>query len=611
MDNNEFLHLDFKKNNNVVFNRGKLLDANHWRELLVYWKKSEIQVDDCTTFNVNISTFYDQRQWFYSNWKSKGRKVFVSENLKKALIKRKDFCNEFSNALNATIPSNLNKINLSNLKRSLTKEQEVNVSCSIAIKNGANFSVPGAGKTTATLAIWNHFFQEKSINKLLVVCPLSVIETWLEDEIPETFHIPPLACKVSTLPIDKNVEVLLVNYEKLEQNYILNKLINWANDNNVMMVLDEAHRVKGGGHSVRWNFCKQLADCCKRVELLTGTPMPQGYSDLRNLFTLSWGNLPSSLVSDNALANLNPGGLFVRTTKDQLKLRPPVIREIVCEPSEVQYDIYTALKKNYAGIFKMDEGSERFLGKKGSAVMTLIAAATNPGLILGRELESSYLDFTWPPKEISKNTEIIDLIKEYSKYQKPPPKYSWVLKFIKEQSKLGKKTLIWSNFVGNIISLNRLLRKQNHSPAVVHGGVNGELRRKEIERFKADPACHALITNPQTLGEGISLHKVCNQSVYLDRTFNLVHYLQSLDRIHRLGLDKDTVTNIYVLTTANTIDNRIDSRLKVKIDRMAESLNDNSLVKSSDVIYDDNERLLDLKLDNLDLEELFNHLNNE
>ena len=77
-----------------------------------------------------------------------------------------------------------------------------------------------------------------------------------------------------------------------------------------------------------------------------------------------------------------------------------------------------------------------------------------------------------------------------------------------------------------------------------------------IDKFRNQDDCFVLLTNPQTLGEGISFHHVCNQAIYLDRTYNAGQYLQSLDRIHRLGLPKDTKTFIYLLTTENSIDNR-------------------------------------------------------
>ena len=48
-----------------------------------------------------------------------------------------------------------------------------------------------------------------------------------------------------------------------------------------------------------------------------------------------------------------------------------------------------------------------------------------------------------------------------------------------------------------------------------------------------------LLTNPHTLAESVSLHSVCHDAVYFEYSYNLVHPLQSKDRIHRLGLPKE------------------------------------------------------------------------
>ena len=137
-------------------------------------------------------------------------------------------------------------------------------------------------------------------------------------------------------------------------------------------------------------------------------------------------------------------------------------------------------------------------------------------------------------------------------------------------------------------------------------------RKVEINKFRNQENCAVLITNPQTLGEGISFHHVCNQAVYLDRTYNAGQYLQSLDRIHRLGLPKDTKTSIYLLTTENSIDNRISSRLRSKINRMADVLNDDSLRDVVDIdFFDFDEQAFEIGIDRLDLNDLLKHLNDE
>ena len=53
-----------------------------------------------------------------------------------------------------------------------------------------------------------------------------------------------------------------------------------------------------------------------------------------------------------------------------------------------------------------------------------------------------------------------------------------------------------------------------------------------------------LIGNPKKGGEGISLHYNCHNAIYLDRTYNAAEYLQSRDRIHRIGMPSDVVPKL-------------------------------------------------------------------
>lgn len=58
-----------------------------------------------------------------------------------------------------------------------------------------------------------------------------------------------------------------------------------------------------------------------------------------------------------------------------------------------------------------------------------------------------------------------------------------------------------------------------------------------------------LITNPHTLAESVSLHHVCHDAIYYEYSYNLVHLLQSKDRIHRLGLPEKQYTQYYYMNT--------------------------------------------------------------
>ena len=77
-----------------------------------------------------------------------------------------------------------------------------------------------------------------------------------------------------------------------------------------------------------------------------------------------------------------------------------------------------------------------------------------------------------------------------------------------------------------------------------------------------------LIANPAACSEAISLHTTCQNAIYYDLSFNCAQYLQSLDRIHRVGGSEDKEVEYYFLQYVNTIDQRILENLNIKKERM-------------------------------------------
>ena len=98
-----------------------------------------------------------------------------------------------------------------------------------------------------------------------------------------------------------------------------------------------------------------------------------------------------------------------------------------------------------------------------------------------------------------------------------------------------------------------------------------ETREKIVNEFN-DPSSNSriIIANPFAVAESISLHKACHNAIYLERSFNAAHFMQSKDRIHRYGLKPGTVTTYYHLLSKDSIDETIEARLNMKEQRMLE-----------------------------------------
>lgn len=554
------------------------------------------------------SEFAYKKNWLRENWTRLGHKVELDKAVIASVQAAEALVVDFERLATSQGRGEHVDPNLLCLKRQLTPFQIQNLKNLVTMNNGANFSVPGAGKTSTTLAVWEFFRRSGAVQRLLVVCPRSAFEAWEKEPVlilQKSIQIN----QFSEDSIPPDTDLLYVNYEQLENSQRLQRLIRWMDQGPTMLVIDEAHRIKGGEKSIRWKACRELGAHAFRVDLLTGTPMPQSQEDLRNLLTLSWQGIPQHFFTNARLSSLQRGGVFVRTTKRELELPPMRIEPVTVEMSLVQRDIYSALRRTFAGQFGMKDGDYGYFEKKGKAVMTLLAAATNPGLLMRSYSEEAFLGFNWPPINLSGDERLVSVLQNYSSHE-ISKKYQWIIKFVAKAAEEGRKVLIWSTFVGNLLALQRLLKP--YEPALIYGATPVEDRLTELERFRKSSSCHVLLSNPQTLGEGVSLHKECHEAIYVDRGYNAGLYLQSLDRIHRLGLAPDQETTVYVLQSEGSIDIRVSKRLEAKIDRLGEYMNDVGLVEvsiPSGDADDPPEGLLGL--DDFDLNDLLDHLRND
>ena len=116
-----------------------------------------------------------------------------------------------------------------------------------------------------------------------------------------------------------------------------------------------------------------------------------------------------------------------------------------------------------------------------------------------------------------------------------------------------------------------------------------------------DSGVNVLIANPAACAESISLHKTCHDALYYDLSYNCAQYLQSLDRIHRVGGSENIIANYHFLQYTDTIDQTIHRRLIDKAARMYEIIDNDYAIFNLDMFhgktksarYDDDSSILD------------------
>jgi SNF2 family DNA or RNA helicase len=95
-----------------------------------------------------------------------------------------------------------------------------------------------------------------------------------------------------------------------------------------------------------------------------------------------------------------------------------------------------------------------------------------------------------------------------------------------------EKIVIWTNYLTNISELAR--RYEKLGSAQLSGEVAPAERQKTIERFQTAAELKVLVAIPAAGGVGITL-TAAQTAVYVDKTWNAEHWLQSIDRLHRIG----------------------------------------------------------------------------
>ena len=171
----------------------------------------------------------------------------------------------------------------------------------------------------------------------------------------------------------------------------------------------------------------------------------------------------------------------------------------------------------------------------------------------------------------------------------------------------GEKVIIWIVFTDTALRLHKALKELNISSGALLGKSNntallineGKSRDDMIQYFKNTSKLNCVIANAAAVGESISLHKnaqgqkVCSNALYLERNFNCAQYLQSRDRLHRVGISDDVKVNYHFFKIQGTLDDHLDQSLKRKSRIMQEFIESESipliLLEDSDVmkeVYD-------------------------
>jgi len=486
------------------------------------------------------------------------------------------------------------------------------------VGNGANFSVPGSGKTTAILTVYEKLKSEGKVNLLFVVGPPACFGPW-RIEFEETFGRPPdwkiLAggnqtarkSEYFSLPSDRS-ELYLTTFQTLLNDN--NEVITFLRDRNTktFLVIDEAHYIK----QIEGNWANAVLSISEHVKyrcVLTGTPMPRSYTDVFNMFDFMWpgGEVIDSdtkikiqiqeehndTASAKGMLEESIGPMFYRVRKSELGLIPPVFHPpYVLKMNRYEKLIYDAIQHKIRSYSKQDYLKNIDLVRtlrKGRIIR--LRQCVSYTKLLTKAVEN------YREKLITDESDLAKLIYDYDDLE-VPAKLEYLKQFVSSLQNRKQKVVIWAYFVDTLKLIRKHLNQAGFYCRLIYGAtpieqtsIDEEETREKIrdEFVDARSGLDILIANPAACAESISLHKTCYHALYYDLSYNCAQYLQSLDRIHRVGGSEVNQAHYYFLQYENTIDQDIKANLEKKAEKMYDIIEEDYSIYSLDMFEEDDE----------------------
>jgi SNF2 family DNA or RNA helicase len=426
----------------------------------------------------------------------------------------------------------------------------------------------GLGKTHQAMALLAAIHNEKANARLLVICPTSVLNHWMDKMQEFAPVLKPILYygskrqKETTLGADIT-GVILTSYGVLIRDIRRLRDIHWD-----AVIVDEAHFAKNSNTSTYQALCR--LNCDLRV-CLTGTPMENHIGELKNIFDFL---LPGLLGSDKYFRknfqipiendrNLEVAGVLQRTLlpfkfrrikKDVLQDLPEKIEDIRhCNLSDEQAALY-----------------QKTLSLKAASLIDSLIQEKEPIPYLHVFATLSLL------KQICNHPALVIPGSSYQKHTSN--KFELLKELFDEAISSDLKVVVFSQYVKMIEIISNYLTEQQ----IVHSVLTGKSKNRGeiISNFQNNPENKVFVGSLLAGGIGIDL-TAASVVIHFDRWWNPSKENQATDRVHRFGQNKNV--QVIKLITKGTLEEKIDQIISGKkdlIDQFVE--NDHDFFKKFD-----------------------------
>ena len=476
------------------------------------------------------------------------------------------------------------------LREKLYPHQRTAVEWFLTTEHGLLGDDMGLGKTISVLSMFSELRWRGDIEKMIIVCPNSLVKNWLKEAkawLPKLrFESSPKGASFRRSFFRKlqsydYCDVVVVNFESFRSPQVLAPLMEWVDSHATFLCIDESQRAKNP-QSKSFEALQKMAPLARRRILLSGTPAPKDITDLwTQVFLIDLGErfgrdffrwLENIAVLGNKFSKIGVVE-FKEREVERIKLR---VREILLRRRKE--DVIDLPEKVFSTRYVEMHGSQK--RRYDEVCKTLKVRMTSmSGKAFYRDIDNTLEEFL-RAVQIASNPRLVDetFMGESAKFIELD---QLLYELIEEQD---EKVVVWTNYLVNVRELR--VRYKKYGAFAFSGEQSVDERAHAVEEFqKRDSGFRVLIAVPAAGGVGITL-TAARTAIYLDKTWNGEHWLQSIDRVHRIG--QEGVVNIVSLESGR-VDGLISSNLEKK-EMFLRDLLDSEL--STDQYYPTREELL-------------------
>lgn len=469
----------------------------------------------------------------------------------------------------------------------LSPYQKIGLTNAMQLPGYGLFMKQGTGKTAvAIMAICNDAMKRhKEKYRAIVVCPPNVRTNWQREfqkfapidvatQILRGTQVARMSQVLAMLQDPSPVGVLICNYETLQHSWDVLGMMRFD-----YAVLDEAHYIKDV-RTKRFHYAQLLRQNSARRLVLTGTPIANTLLDLYAMFEFIGPGSSGFATYDGFKKFFSRFKETQHGDKFDSAQNLPILKERLAKYSyhvTKEEALPYLPDKNY-DVIEVEmppphaEAYEKLRDELVIDIESTLENTENEAVAV-----NNILTMLLRLSQITSSFKVIPAVYDIDGAVVNPRtvipfaeniKVDAVLQLLPEKQP-HEKTIVWSNWIEDILALKKALESAGESPVVFYGDSSFDDRLEAERRFNEDPTCRWFIGNPAAGGAGLNLlgyppenpeiQTNCTHVVYMSQNWSMILREQSEDRAHRRGTREPV--RISEIVCPGTIDTIIAQRV--------------------------------------------------